>query len=105
MKGNHIILHTSQNMGKYFSKCATLSLYIILLVLPTPGQCEAAVSGEGYFFHELGEYFTAPLRWDSDAWLQAGLITGGILIVVEKYDDKWKQEMVSEEHPFLLSSN
>jgi len=90
--------------GKYLAANDVFYLFILLLVSlliwPSIAWCDSTDRVDSSFFPELGEYFTAPTRWDSEDWLKASLITGGILLISEKYDDKWKQEMIGEDHPY-----
>lgn len=61
-----------------------------------------AWAGEEFsqFSTGLGNYLSAPTRWNSNDWLEFGAITGGIGLISETLDDNWKREMVAESHPY-----
>jgi membrane-associated phospholipid phosphatase len=81
-------------------------LYLVVLTstLPQLVHADTAGNGEIHFFGDMGQYFTAPARWDSGDWTKFGLIAGGIYLVSETVDDYWKDEMVNEEHPYYYNS-
>jgi hypothetical protein len=66
-----------------------------VLALATP----APVDQKDYFFSDLGDYLSAPVRWDGHDWLELGAIAGGLALISETVDDNWKREMISEDHP------
>lgn len=80
--------------------------YFLLLFsgLPLIALGQQTGSEDSYFFSDLGEYFKAPAHWGSDEWLKFGAITGGVLLVAEQFDDKWKEEIVSESPPYYSKS-
>lgn len=49
---------------------------------------------------DLTDYLTAPTDWTRKEWLTFGLAVGGIYITSESLDDRWKDEMVNESHPY-----
>ncbi|MCC6209161.1 MAG: phosphatase PAP2 family protein [Gammaproteobacteria bacterium] len=67
--------------------------------LPAVSLAQTPASEPSYFISDLGDYLSAPARWDGQDWMKFGAITGGLLILSESVDDSWKREMISEEHP------
>jgi hypothetical protein len=75
---------------------------IVLILFCSVVITQSALAGDdiSYFSSGLGDYLSAPARWDGHDWLEFGAISGSILFVSEQQDDKWKREMVSEDHPY-----
>jgi len=80
-------------------KKSLISCALCLLLLPAAAQAETPPGESSYYMSDLGEYLSAPLRWDKQDWLELGAIAGGLVIISETVDDNWKQEMISEDHP------
>ena len=77
-----------------------LYLIAIIILFPEFASADPAAGIETQFFVDLGKYFTAPMRWDSGYWTQFGLIASGLYIASETLDDRWKDEMTNETHPY-----
>jgi len=75
---------------------------VILVISYIPDKVIADTSGDGHthVLADLETYLTTPVRWDKNDWTQFALITGGIYIASETLDDRWKDEMVNEDHPY-----
>ncbi len=74
----------------------TAALLLLLAATINPAQADIT---DHYLVTGLSDYVSAPLRWDGGDWLTFGAISGGILLTAEYLDDRWKQDMVSENHP------
>ncbi|MBI3772126.1 MAG: phosphatase PAP2 family protein [Gammaproteobacteria bacterium] len=79
---------------------ALFNFSILLIMLPSIALGQHTSSDENYFFSDLGDYFTAPTHWNSDDWMTLGLIAGGTIVVAETLDDRWKDEMTTNSHPY-----
>lgn len=81
-------------------------LYVVFLacVFPQIIHADTPAPSANYFFSDLGRYFTAPLRWDKQDWTEFGLAVGGIYLAGEVLDEKWKDEMINEEHPYYYKT-
>lgn len=81
-------------MFKYFI------LPVILFISYIPELAIANEDGHTHILTDLKTYLTTPVRWDKNDWTQFALIAGGIYIASEALDDRWKDEMVNEDHPY-----